>query len=70
MKKILSALLASIPLLAVLGTSEPPAQARPVVVLGAFCRDGYAVRRCAPVSLTPVGNACFCSGQGRGRVCT
>lgn len=45
---------------------------KPVVIeqpLGGYCCDAYNYRRCLLVLATPVGNPCFCEGQGWGHVC-
>ena len=68
MKKILTLLLASLALTAVVGTSAPPAQAQ-VVPVGGYCCDGYGYRRCMLPQLAPVGSACYCNYQGWGWTC-
>ena len=54
--------------LAGLIVATPTKEADAQVVLGAYCCDGGGVRRCV-IGLTPIGNACFCYGQGWGVAC-
>lgn len=47
-------------------TPKPePAQ----VIYSINCCDGNAIIRCKLINWTPVGNACFCNGQGWGYAC-
>jgi len=41
----------------------------PNILWGAYCCDFYGNRRCALNDWYPVGNPCFCYGQGNGYVC-
>lgn len=65
MKKMMIAILAIAAGVCVFGTSHK-ADAQP---LGGWCCDGYGYRRCTIVNPIPVGNPCFCPGQGYGTVC-
>lgn len=33
------------------------------------CCDGYGIIRCRLINWTPLGNDCFCPGQGWGYAC-
>lgn len=47
---------------------EQSAEAQPVVVSNRCC-DAWNNVRCIQVNFTPVGNPCFCNGQGYGHTC-
>jgi hypothetical protein len=66
MKKLFGALLVLAIGVAVVAP-ESPAQAQ--VVYTVKCCDGAGVIRCQLQNWTPVGNACFCYGQGWGYAC-
>jgi hypothetical protein len=66
MKKLFGILLA-----AVIGVAVvlPEQKADAQVVYSRQCCDGNGVIRCYLVNWTPVGNSCFCPGQGWGYTC-
>lgn len=64
MKKLVSVLIAAILAIALAPTVE--AQYRP---LSRICCDVYDVPRCELENWTPIGNPCFCYGQGWGHAC-
>lgn len=66
MKKLFGLLLALAVGVAVIAPSTP---AEAQVVYSRQCCDGAGVVRCYLVNWTPVGNACFCPGQGWGTTC-
>lgn len=66
MKKLIGALMALAIGVAVLA---PAAPAEAQVVYTRNCCDGAGVIRCTLVNWTPVGNQCFCYGQGWGYAC-
>jgi hypothetical protein len=71
MKKVFAIAFAAAMGLCLFGTrADATVQPAPVnQVYGAFCCDGAGVHRCEIVNPTPVGNGCFCPGQGYGFVC-
>lgn len=72
MKKIFAIVFVAAMGLCLFGSkADATVQPAPVnqVVYGAFCCDGSGIRRCEVVSAAPIGNGCFCPGQGYGFVC-
>lgn len=66
MKKLFSVLLVVVAGIAFIA---PVQTAEAQVIYGLQCCDSNAVIRCKLVNWTPVGNPCFCPGQGYGIVC-
>lgn len=66
MKKVIGALMALAIGVVVLAPTRP---AEAQVVYSRNCCDGNGVIRCYLVNWTPVGNGCFCPGQGWGVTC-
>lgn len=66
MKKLIGALMALAIGVAVIAPSAP-AEAQ-VIIYTTACCDGGNYVRCA-INPTPVGNPCFCYGQGWGHAC-
>jgi hypothetical protein len=67
MKKLFAGLFAVVVGIAVIAP-EQKAEAQ-VILYSNQCCDAYNVVRCIQVNMTPVGNACFCNGQGWGHTC-
>lgn len=65
-KKIIGSLLVFAVLVAV---ASPSRNADAQVVYSRQCCDANAIVRCYLINYTPVGNACFCPGQGWGYTC-
>jgi hypothetical protein len=77
MKKLIGLILFSALAFCMFGTTDT-AQAAPVpgpkpvpeqVIYSRKCCDNSATVRCILVDWTPVGNPCFCYGQGWGYTC-
>jgi hypothetical protein len=64
MKKIITVILAALAIFAAAPSTSVEAQ--PVYV--GYCCDGGGFRRCV-INPTPLGNPCFCYGQGWGYAC-
>jgi hypothetical protein len=65
MKKFIALILVSFVGLSFVGVKSSEAQ----VPYGARCCDAYGLARCGLVNPVPVGNPCFCPGQGWGYTC-
>lgn len=69
MKKFISVVLFGAMAYCMFGVSvEKPAEAQ--VLYGAYCCDNSGWRRCMLDFPAPVGNTCFCRGQGYGWTCS
>lgn len=66
MKKLISILVVGMILVGVLAPSQP---AEAQVLMSRKCCDVAGNVRCVLENWTPVGNACFCYGQGWGVTC-
>ena len=66
MKKVIGTLLVFVIGIVVLAPAKP-AEAQVTYTLN--CCDSSAVIRCTLINWTPVGNPCFCYGQGWGYAC-
>lgn len=68
MKKIIALLLSIfVVTLLLCGSHSSEAEAQPIMTLQ--CCDADNIVRCRLVNWTPLGNPCFCSGQGWGHAC-
>lgn len=65
MKKVIGILLAAVIGLAVVAPTNADAQ----VIYTRKCCDASGAVRCILVNWTPVGDSCFCFGQGYGYAC-
>lgn len=66
MKKIACVILTIAAIFAV-AAPEQKAEAQ-YITYTPYCCDGFGIVRCN-INATPVGNPCFCYGQGWGRAC-
>lgn len=66
MKKVICLLLTIVSLACIMAPSH---EAEAQIVYSRKCCDGNGVVRCILENWTPVGNPCFCYGQGSGWTC-
>lgn len=67
MKKVITFLITVSVVFCIASSTEKPAEAQ-YVVYSRYCCDGFGNVRCV-INPTPLGNPCYCYGQGAGYTC-